>query len=959
MPRPRPSGTLDLKSICPRGGDQRGAFEELSFLLFAREHRSQGVPIRREGAGGDAGLEGIIADTDGRALLGLQAKFFADKMAATQWRDLDESIRTALTDNARDPTLREIVVTLPRSLTQAQAAKWQALRADWLREAKRLRYPGAIVFTLWDETRLRDLLLTTSHRGVRLHYFELPDLDIVHCRERTRIAIAGLGDRYQPALHTSTGAEGRIHTFLRSERCRQKYLETAREKLHDRWWLRQPRTDWPAGLHEAYAKAEAAWQAVLTLLGDGVSLPTSFSALAEHCSAAAATLNSIEEGIAPLIPRRERRPGDEYTYSQSRHPNEEMLHGVERWGYALRSFASYLRENLLADSSCLLFSGGPGTGKTHVLAEVCSRYAAEGNVVLFVEGAAFTSNEPVSLQFMRWVGRAEIHFRDFLEALAAMAETTKMPALICVEAVNETPDRNVWRASLEEFAAEVRAVSGIKLIVSCRNDYLEQTLPAAIAARRAEGWAFAEHEGLGIEVFDAFPKYIAAYGVRWSGLPPLAREFQNPLFLRTFCEAYAGQSPNPGSLNLAAILRAFARRKAELLGRRIDCEPDRVLHALRDLADAMLTARALQMPERAAREICQRHHTPTESSRCLYRALLSEGVLAEIPGPSDELGPSSLVRFTYERVWDYFVSSRMLPGGTSPSAALLAQLRDPEWRWQNAGVVSLLVTRCAEEGHGELADLISSGTSPDSDLIESFLDSLPWRTRHSISPRTWDLFQDAHARGLMAHELDHLVALAPNPQHPWNADWLHERLMQTPLAERDRWWTFWVNEQFLDLAEQSPLRELLSWAERARLEMLADDHLLLLATVLAWCASTTVPEGRKRLATTLTRLVAGRTRVASRLVERFLSVDDAYIRERVLLAAAGAAQHAAPGDADLDELARIVHTGMFAGKTVEPHVFVRHYATEVCEQARTKGVLPADIAPDSFHPPFKSRWPRI
>jgi len=190
----------------------------LSFLLFAREHRSQGVPIRREGAGGDAGLEGIIADTDGRALPGLQAKFFADKMAATQWRDLDESIRTALTDNARDATLREIMVTLPRSLTQAQAAKWQALRADWLREAKRLRYPGAVTFTLWDEARLRDLLLTTSYRGVLLHYFELPDLDIAHCRERTRIAIAGLGDRYQPALHTSTGAEGRIHTFLRSER---------------------------------------------------------------------------------------------------------------------------------------------------------------------------------------------------------------------------------------------------------------------------------------------------------------------------------------------------------------------------------------------------------------------------------------------------------------------------------------------------------------------------------------------------------------------------------------------------------------------------------------------------------------------------------------------------------------------------------------------------------------------
>ena len=157
-------------------------------------------------------------------------------------------------------------------------------------------------------------------------------------------------------------------------------------------------------------------------------------------------------------------------------------------------------------------------------------------------------------------------------------------------------------------------------------------------------------------------------------------------------------------------------------------------------------------------------------------------MLAELPGPSDELGTSNLVRFTYERVWDYFVSSRILPAGASPSSELLAQLRDSEWRQENAGVVGLLITRCAEEGHGELADLISPQTPPDSDLVELFLDSLPWRTRRSVSPRTWELFTAACECGLVVHELDHLVPLAPNPQHPWNADWLHERLLRMPLA---------------------------------------------------------------------------------------------------------------------------------------------------------------------------------
>ena len=822
---PTRNRNIELRSILPRGGDQRGAFEELSFLLFAREYHSQGVSIRRQGAGGDAGLEGIIADSEGRALIGVQAKFFAEKLSSTQWRDLDDSVRTALVDNVRDGTLREVVVTMPRALTQTQTAKWQACREQWVREAERLGYASEVRFTFWDESRFRDLLLTTANRGLLLHFFEFPDFDIAHCRERTRIAVAGLGDRYQPELHTTTGAEGRLHTFLRSERARQEFLEIVREKLHDRWSLREPRSDWSPELRVAYDEAEGAWLRLLSLLGDGISLPVSFSVLAESCAAASAALEPLELGIAALIPPRERRPGDEYGYPYPRHPNEEMLHGVERWGYALRSLASYLRENALADSPCLLFTGAPGTGKTHVLAEVCSRYSEQGGAVLFLEGAAFTGSEPLWTQFVRWAGLAGSSPRDFLDAFSAMADATRMPALICVDALNETPDRNLWRVGLEAFAAEVRAVAGVKLIVSCRSDYLEQTLPAALAAQRATGWAFAEHEGLGIEVFEAFPKYVAAYRVRWNGLPPLAREFQNPLFLRTFCEAYKDRTPQPGSLSLATILREFARRKSEALGRRIDCDPSRVLDALRDLADAMLTAGALQIPERTAREICESHHAPTESSRSLYRGLLSEGVLAELPGPHDDFGASSLVRFTYERVWDYSVSLRVMPIGTPPSSTLLAKLRDSDWRSQNAGVVSLLITRCAEEGHGELADLISPGTRPDFDVLELFLDSLPWRTRHSVSPRTWELFADAAARGLMENELDHLVPLAPNPEHPWNAEWLHERLCQKPLAERDRTWTFWVNEQFLDLAENSPIRELLSWAERARLEILADEHL--------------------------------------------------------------------------------------------------------------------------------------
>ena len=953
--------TFDLRGIHPHGGDRRRAFEQLSWLLFARANANRGLPQRREGAGGDAGLEGAFVDDEGRVIVGVQAKFYCDKLESTQWRNLDESIRKALTENAPDGLLEEIVVTLPRDLTPAQLAKWKGCCEAWQTEAVRLQYRKPVQFKLWGEAALLDLLLHSDNRGLLLHYFEVPDFDRERCWQKTRTTIRVLGDRYQPDLHTPTEAEDQLHTFLRSERCRQQFLEEGRTCVHERWRLRnEQQAAWPAHLQGLHATAEAAWQRVLPSFGDGLHLPVSFAAVAAALEAAADAQRTIVDGLLPLIPPRKRSEHDDYGYIPgSRHPFEEALETHDRWRDTLRGFARFMRDRAAADSRCILLTGEPGTGKTHVLAEVCLRFAEQGGIVLFTEGAAFPSAEHPWSQFLRWADFTGGGVRDFLETISTMALPTGLPALICIDALNETPDRNLWRTGLENFASELEQFENVKLLVSCRSDYLRQTLPKQIREKRSPGWVIAEHKGLGGDVFDALPKYLRAYDVKGIGIPPLAREFRVPLFLRIFCEAYSGQSPDSGILSLNVILRHYATRKAEIVGQRIDCDPSRVLAALRELGSEMERQQLLQLPEQQAQKICECHHAPTESSKSLYRALLAENILLEFPGESDPLGTTNLVRFTYERVWDYFLSLYLLPAGTAPSEVLLAKLSDAAWRENNRGAVSLLTIRIAEDGHGELCDLIGSGERPNYDSIECFVESLAWRTTKSVTPRTWQLFVDFVNRGWIGHELQHLIPLSPNPAHPWNADWLHDRLAAIPMARRDCDWTFWVNEQFLDNYSASPLSELVNWAEHGHIELLPDEQVFLLGTVLAWCLSTTVVDARIRLASALTRLLAGRVAVTSKLVTRFLEIDDPYVRERVLLAAAGVAQHSSSGDPMLGDLAAVVHAKIFSGDSVEPHLLVRHYGSEICRQAEIKGVLPDGISAASFKPPFRSKWPRI
>ncbi len=123
-------GTIKFNSIKPHGGDQRRAFEEMCFQLFATEYASKGEAIRREGLGGDAGIEGYIADSLGCAIIGIQVKFFPEKFGSNQWRQIDESIRTALKDNSVDRSLKRYVVATPREFNKQERTKWESYRIE-------------------------------------------------------------------------------------------------------------------------------------------------------------------------------------------------------------------------------------------------------------------------------------------------------------------------------------------------------------------------------------------------------------------------------------------------------------------------------------------------------------------------------------------------------------------------------------------------------------------------------------------------------------------------------------------------------------------------------------------------------------------------------------------------------------------------------------------------------------
>lgn len=950
---------IDFANIYPRGGSKRAAFEELSFLLFAREFEGEGRIVRREGIGGDRGLEAYVADEEGKPIRGLQAKLFPGKIGSSQWRQIKESGTAAILGNRAFGSLRAVVFSVSRNLNEAGEKRWKALCAEWNTLAHKEGFQHKIDFQFLSESGMRNRLLVESNRGLLLHYFGFPDFDESRCADATRSNVDNLQDRYLPGLHVQTEAEDAIHTFLRSERFRQRFLEAGKDPLGRIFAHPDPSEWWSDALRTLHGDLVNTASEVLPLIGDGVDLPGNLTTLLRAIARTEEKLGPLMEQLRTELPRTERRSRDEWSLPREPSREEQCYEAFAGMRSTMSSFKDFLEENLSYDTRCLLMTGNPGEGKTHVLAEVCSRYCGEGGVALFFEGRIFNAAKSPQETVLAGADFPSTSFRDFLATFESLRAANGQPNLICIDALNETTDRDFWKKHLIPFADEICRFSGIRLIVSCRSDFAEKTLPEEISKGNRTGWSAVVHSGLGLRVVEALPKYFRAYDLKGTQIPPLAREFETPLFLKIFCEAFAGRTPDIGRHTLPTIVEAYSERKAAQIAEKIDCDPDQVLSLLAGLAKAIYNGGGGPLSVSDARNMCEASFQAGESSKSLLRALLSESVLCEVPiGVTGPLGGTSMgIRFTYERIWDYFYSLQLLGFESSPADELRRLVRDATWRWENPGLLGMLAIRLPHECGVELLEMLPADQH-DHVVQGIWMESLDWRSQDSWSTVTSDLFE-ALTEGDDDRRFELLMKFALNPGHPRNVLFLHRELSVLSLAERDRTWTAWITRVLTDYRTPSGVEELLAWAGEGDLGSIPDDSILLIGLSLAWMASTTSRKSRTEIIDKLLRVLSWHPEAATRLLEMVIGVDDPYVVEAVLIGCLGCCQQQSIGKSYAARIARIAYEKFFEPEQQPTHILLRYYAAEICNRACSIGASGDEIDPARIVPPWNSKQLRI
>ncbi|MES2660247.1 MAG: ATP-binding protein [Verrucomicrobiota bacterium] len=951
--------TPDIKfnSIRQHHGTCHGGFEELVVSLFRHECGSPFEIIRINGAGGDGGVEAYTELTTGE-INGLQTKFF-EKLGASQFRQIEDSIKTARENH---PTLTSYIVATPLNLTPAQAKRWKILKSA----AKQLEPSLKLIW--WGESEMVELLTRAEHVGRLVYWFGASAFDRDWLKTHNQRACLDLDTRYTPANHVRVQTQMQLAAFAQAPEFIGDYYEKAR-----RVWI-----TWRSSLvvRESEKTSTKLTQATLNAreiasrelprLGDGMKLPD-WSDAAEAVERLLDANIRISEELEVLSEqaKEEATKSGQQDIKQAANQRHSSLrfwiHEMEKAYRQLQSLTDFIEQHDCTERRYLLVNGEAGAGKSHLLAKFVEELEERGQIALFVLGEYFTSDVEPWTQFT-----ARIGWNDGVEALLATlnhaGELSGKPAFVIIDALNESAERRVWLNHLAGLADRLEKWPWVRLLVSCRNDFSRMTIPKRILEDRESGWGQIEHRGFGTATFDAVTSYFESYQVKARDYPPLLPEFENPLFLKTFAEAFTGTEIPTGPLSLDRVMRQRIRVACEQITKAIDCPPDSVEGALEWLAEKIEENAWQPIPLVGARQGIDAFFTSIGASRSLYHHLKSSGLVTEVGNNDYESEPEVRVRFAYERFSDYFIAKRVLKGIES-ARELRREWKSrgfEEWNvrsgyYRNRGLMRALAILLPEQLGVELIDVLDN-EQLRLEVMADFLLSLPWRSSQSINARSQEILGELQNVLPASDVLNTLLRVSSIPGHPWNAQYLHTRLKPLLLADRDCVWTIPISKT-LGYGESVP-EYLVQWLYQVETERISDEQAHLIGTVLAWFFSSNDRGFRKRASLAAIKLLLGKPEVVARLVRDFHDVNDPYVVERVFAVAAGVAVREHVGS-KLVPLAAAVWETMFEPPCVKLHIHTRHYAHMVMEKVSQHGALPPGVDSKAYKPPYRSDWPYI
>ncbi len=960
---------LNFSAINTFNQGPRDSFEELVCVLAKREYLQGAVEFQpNEGSGGDGGVEAIWLLDSGRKV-GYQAKYFLS-IGDSQWSQMDESVKQALKVH---PELETYVFALPKDLTPDRGGRGKSEWKKWSERVEKWKGWASeqsidIEFELWSETDLREMLLRQGNTALVKYWFGNDVLNHAWFEKQVSVAIGALEDRYNPEDHIEVSIESLFDIMTRGPRITEQ-------------------------LSKAFSDFEK------------IKIPK-IKFTTEELDPEPSLLLEVEKSFNEVLKYKEHQ---QYDFDCNINV-EGIIHAYQRFHKALwaiesrylsvnkkdlpdedkRQLESIIRDLRKASSTSnqlrdvfdykywraesqqsAVIHGSAGAGKSHVIGEVAERRIKTGLPTVLILGQSL-SEVAFWDQLGSILGIDAKSSEDILGLLNAAGERIEERVLLLFDAINEGIGAQYWRQNLSEVINAVQQYPYLALVVSCREEYLPYAIPESLSESvpkfRIDGFSTQE------ELENAAIQYLDKKGISRPNTPWLSPEFSNPLFLKSTSEALhaKGEIEFPKGLTgisqmMVLYLDALSWR-ISLKALDMKSIATSIKQCVKLIANKMAEDACDYVEFEQAISIAEgsfKGRSAPEGKTWLD-ILLEVSLFRRDPPPySDDIdpfnSPSELIRFSFQRFQDHLMAAALVDKVTRFNATeafdgdgplnflFYKNTPDLDIRYEYAGLVSALSTIYPEKLELEFVQTLPNWEQlwHEQDLLQKgFSESFKWRDLTSFSEASRELLNllDEH----WIDPLDLLLEVSMTADHPFNALYLHSRLINFPMSERDSRWTRHINWAYRE--DYNQMDRVVSWALQVPKRSADVKHMELCSIVLAWSLSSSYMSLRDRATKALTSLFLSHSEIFNFLLEKLNDCDDPYVIERLYAAAYGACC-IDQNKERLKSYSQSTYSNFFSGPAVPVGLLARDYALGIIELADSKGVLEEEVNLDTcFHP---------
>ncbi len=960
---------IDFTRIRSTGaGGQRHGYEQFICQQVAQEPPAADATfVSLHGAGGDGGVECYWTLADG-AEHGWQAKYWTSHSLVDK-AQLDSSVATALDQH---PRLTKYIIAIPTDPTGRTGRKGKSLLeritepGGWLEGWRKMATDRSMSVEFdfeWEAhivTRLNRLDTAGSQRR---YWFDVDILAQGWWGDRLQEAVESARPRYVPELNVEVLAARSIAALCSDEEWWQFVRDNADEMSKVGNGLRYAHGEvLAADLDAARAAADAvidslnAWHISRTSAG--------FDSLAQTLDAASAVIGAQE---ALEVEAMDAKHGSWDSEGWRQWQREYMVRFPAAAVDALRQLRQKLAEvtellispvGKLAGTRVAVMTGPAGIGKTYLAIDAVARRLAKGRPSVMMHGRWFNDHEP--LGHLRDVLQmpSDLTSEDAIALLNESARAAGAPALLVIDALNDTRPRSLWRDNLDRFITTVSRYPYVRLLLTARTHYLAQVLPPGLTLPRFEHTGFE-----GVE-FEAVSEYAAFYGLEPPTSPPIHGEFDNPLYLRLVCEALQASgrvSLDRADMGLGELTKTVLDNANTVISDRIDASPrDRVVHqAMHALAAAIADSGGGPLTRPDAQAALSPIWSDVSAEKSLLDALIAQGLVEEDAIPDGSPYGADIIAITFERIGHHLIVADALKDATNAGhvrdqlAGRLGQLIGLGGNI-DAGILEATSVVIAERLGLELTEFRAQ-IGDDDTLAAAVTAGTGWRAASSITDQTGEIMVHALRReATFDASLTMLFRLAARPDHPLNADFLHGFLNRFSMSSRDQFLPGWLHRTH---GTRGAVDRLIRWAREKPLDQVGEETTRLWVTALLWTTGATDRRVRDQATIGASRLLARYPGQVPGLLERFTDVNDEWVLERALEVAYSALL-ANGTDADWAGAAAVVWTRFFSVPTnLTPNAAIRDAARSILEAAADRGTLPGGVTAAQFRPPYSSRWP--